>query len=71
MYIGNTSIITCGGDPTVHKCNENAICYDTNGDRFFFKDREEADKWYNDNYENVRSGSAACSICGRAVIDVD
>jgi len=67
--LGESTAIICGGEPADHKCNEDAICYDTNESRFFFKNSEEADKWYKDNYENVRSCSVACSICGRAAID--
>lgn len=67
--LGDSTAIMCGGEPTDHKCNEDAICYDTNEGRFFFNDSKEANKWYNDNYKNVRSGSVACSICGRAAID--
>lgn len=67
--LGDSTAIMCGGEPTDHKCNEDAICYNTNEGRFFFKDSKEADKWYNDNYKNVRGGSVACSICWRAAID--
>jgi len=69
ININKTTAIVCGGEPSDHKCNEDAICYDTNEDRFFFKDKKEADKWYSDNYKNVKSGSVACSICERAAID--
>ena len=69
INLGDSTAIMCGGELTDHQCNEDAICYDTNKGRFFFKDSKEADKWYNDNYMSVRGGSVACSICGRAAID--
>lgn len=68
--LGDTTVIMCGGEPTDHKCNEDAICYDTfDGERFFFKDKDEAKKWHQQNYEKVQSCSVACSICMRASID--
>jgi hypothetical protein len=67
--LDNGSAIMCGGEPTDHKCNEDAVCYETNEGRFFFKNKEEADEWFNNNYKDVSSGSVACSICGRAAID--
>jgi hypothetical protein len=67
--LGNGKVIMCGGEPTDHKCNEDAICYYTNEGRYFFNNKKEAEKWFNDNYMNVISGSVACSICGRAAID--
>jgi len=69
IKLEHSTAIMCGGEPTDHKCNEDAICYDTNEGRFFFKDIKEADKWYENNYKNVTGGSVACSICGRAMID--
>ena len=66
---GATAII-CGGEPTDHKCNEDAIVYETkSGEKFYFKNSEEGHKWYQENYEQVISGSVACSICKRAAID--
>jgi hypothetical protein len=50
------------------ECIDN-VCYETNEGRFFFKNKEEADEWFNNNYKDVSSGSVACSICGRAAID--
>jgi len=69
INLGESTAIICGGEPTDHKCNEDAICYDTNEDRFFFNDSKEAQKWYEQNYKHVHSGSIACSICHRAAID--
>jgi hypothetical protein len=69
VNLGESTAIICGGEPTDHQCNEDAICYDTNEGRFFFKNSEDARKWYDDNYKSVVGGSVACSICGRASID--
>ena len=69
INFGNSTTIICGSKTTDHKCNEDAVCYDTSESRFFFKNSEEAAKWYDKNYKKVLSGSVACSICRRAVID--
>ena len=69
IKLGEATAIMCGGEPTDHKCNEDAICYDTNVGRFFFNNSDEANKWYKDNYKNVNGGSVACSVCGRSAID--
>ena len=66
---GDITAIKCGGEPTDHECNEDAVCFDTKEQRFFFEDNKEADKWYDDNYKDVIAGSVACSICKRAAID--
>ena len=62
-------VIICGCNTTNHKCNDEAVCYDTNEARFYFKNSDEADKWFDVNYKDVISCSVACSICERAVID--
>ena len=68
--LGESTAIICGGEPTEHVCNDNAICYDTKtGERFFFDDSNEGHEWYQNNYEQVTCGSVACSICKRAEID--
>ena len=40
------------------ECIDN-VCYETNEGRFFFKNKEEADEWFNNNYKDVSSGSVA------------
>lgn len=70
ISLEDSTAIMCGGEPKDHKCNEDAVCYDTKGgERFLFKDSKEGGIWYNDNYKDVRSGSVACSVCGRALLD--
>ena len=44
--LGKSVAVMCGGEPTDHKCNEDAMCYETiTGERFLFKNSNEADKW--------------------------
>ena len=69
IKIGDSTAIICGCKPE-HECDEKAQVYETpDGQRFFFSNSEEGDKWYNENYERVTMGSVACSICGGAAID--
>lgn len=69
IKIGETTAIICGGEKD-HKCNEDAGVYETkDGKRHFFKDRNEDEKWYSENYKDVLMASVACSICGSAAFD--
>jgi len=80
--LGNTTAIMCGGEPTDHKCNEKLTIYEfSDGFRgtLFDKAKQEKlnlnmcneDKLYflRKKDIDIRSGSVACSICGRAAID--
>jgi len=80
--LGNISGISCGGEPTDHKCNDKLIIYEfSDGFRGTLFEKAEQEK-LNLNMRdedklyflrkkdiNIRSYSAACSICGRAAID--
>lgn len=60
----------CGSKPKDHTCNEEAVIYGTkSGERFFFADKDKADKWFEENYMNTTSGSVACSICKTSMLD--
>lgn len=67
--LGESTAIMCGGEPSDHVCNENAVVYETSDKKVFFEDIKEAGIWYDNNYKSVKSGSVACSICHRAAID--
>jgi ribosomal protein S27AE len=55
-----------------HQCNEDSTVYiDTEGMSHIFHDSNEAAEWYEENYETVRGGSVACSICGRDFLDMN
>lgn len=55
-----------------HECNELAAVYALkSGERFFFTDDKEADKWCKENGPNIVMGSVACSICKKAAIDTE
>jgi len=70
IKIGEGTTIICGRQPHDHNCDEKASVYETNnGQRFYFRQGNEGDKWYRDNYKIVRMGSVACSVCGGAMID--
>lgn len=65
----DSTAIICGGHKD-HKCNEDAVVYGTNdGKRYFFTNKEEEKKWYDEHYKETIMGSVACSICGGAAID--
>jgi hypothetical protein len=65
----DTTAIICGGKKD-HECNEDAIVYETkDGDRYFFTDKDEERRWYNEHYAETIMGSVACSICGSAAFD--
>ena len=64
------SAISCGAKPTDHICNEDGMMYElTYGERHFFKERVEADKFFDENCDRIHSASVCCSICGQAEID--
>lgn len=72
IKIGNGTAIICRGNHESpiceHKCNEVASVYELrNGERIFIIDND--DQWFAENFKEVISGSVACSICRRAVID--
>ena len=55
----------CGGEPTDHKCNEDAnILILKDGNRI-----ENTPDNYEKHLKDIIGGSVACSICGRAAID--
>ncbi len=65
IKLGDATAIMCGGEPTDHKCNEDAsVLLLKDGSRV-----KDADGYYEKHWENVVGGSVACSICGRAMID--
>ena len=65
VNLGKTTAIMCGGEPTDHKCNEDLdLLLLENGDRI-----ENTPENYEKHFTEVRGGSVACSICGRAAID--
>ena len=60
----NATAIMCGGKPD-HECDEKAsVLLLADGDRI--EDTPENQAKY---MEQIRGGSVACSICGRAAID--
>lgn len=67
--LGESTAIMCGGEPTDHVCNEDAMVYETFDKQHFFENGKEGAEWYEQNYKSVRSASVACSICHRAAID--
>ncbi len=69
IKIGQSTAIICGGNND-HECDEKAIVYETkDGQRFYFRNDEEAKKWYDENYMHTIMGSVACSVCGGAAFD--
>lgn len=68
IKIGESTAIICGRHKD-HECDEKAIVYETNEQRFYFRSDTEAQKWYDDNHVPITMGSVACSICGGAMID--
>jgi hypothetical protein len=82
LQLGKTTAIICGGEPTDHKCDAKKTVYEfSDGFRgtLFDKARKEKlnldmcddDKMYFllERGIDLRAGSVACSICGRAAID--
>ena len=58
------SAIVCG-PPTDHVCNENATVYLLDdGSRVDYTEQN-----FEKHKEQIRGGSVACSVCGRAAID--
>jgi len=65
IKLGEATAIICGGEPSDHKCNEDAsILILKNGDRI--SGTEENNEKH---YKELVGGSVCCSICGRAAID--
>lgn len=82
IQIGSTSIISCGGEPADHICNDKTSVYvfsDGFQGTLFEKAKKEKlnlnmcddDKIFflREKEIYITSGSVACSICGRAEID--
>ena len=65
VEIEGSTAIMCGGEPTDHVCNEDATIFIlSNGDRIPYTDEN-----YEKHFKEIRGGSVACTICGRAAID--
>lgn len=69
INLEESTAIMCGGEPTDHVCNEDAMVYATFDKQHFFENGKEGEEWYEQNYKSVLSSSVACSICHRAAID--
>lgn len=82
INLGDVKIISCGGEPNDHECNDNGLVYEfSDGFRGTLFDKAKAEKlnlnmcdddklyFLRERDIEVNACSVACTICGRAAMD--